>query len=316
MIICGYAGIGKSFLSRNFPMVMDLESTPFEKDWERYAKCAVHYHKQGYLVLVSCHKEIREKLIDHETGVPYGGRITVVPNIGDKELYCKRYIERGNTAEFIKTQMDNWEKWLDEKSNRMSGEQWEVMESGETLRKCIVRLSKEQPHRFCNYDACPVGKCSDMVKCVNPLAKYVGMWNAASGRQNITERQREILTKDLCGRLLYDVRLRVSDPLYGEITVIPHSLVEKDLMECHTEDRKYEQSYGFDEVKPYLRPMSSMTGDEFNEYTNYITNERDELIKFCNSMNFYNRNHFDYRGLIDMGLALPAPDGMYNSKEQ
>ena len=43
MIICGYAGIGKSHLAKNFPGVIDLESTPFEKDWDRYLKCAMHY---------------------------------------------------------------------------------------------------------------------------------------------------------------------------------------------------------------------------------------------------------------------------------
>ena len=46
MIICGYAGIGKSYLGHNAVGVIDLESTPFEKDWERYAKCAISYYKQ------------------------------------------------------------------------------------------------------------------------------------------------------------------------------------------------------------------------------------------------------------------------------
>ena len=50
MIICGYAGIGKSYLAKHFPGVIDLESTPFEKDWNRYLKCAMHYSNQGFLV--------------------------------------------------------------------------------------------------------------------------------------------------------------------------------------------------------------------------------------------------------------------------
>ena len=38
MIICGYAGIRKSYLAHNYPNIIDLESTPFEKDWDRYKK--------------------------------------------------------------------------------------------------------------------------------------------------------------------------------------------------------------------------------------------------------------------------------------
>ena len=179
MIIFGYAGIGKSFLGKNYPMVMDLESTPFEKDWDRYAKCAIHYHKQGYLVLVSCHKEIRERILGYQNGVLYGERLTIVPNIADKNWYRQRYVDRGNTSEFINIQMENWEKWLNEKDNRLLNlnEQWEVMGQGENLYDCIIRLSKEQPYRFCNYDQCPVGNCSEMEgRCVNPLLKYVELW--------------------------------------------------------------------------------------------------------------------------------------------
>ena len=172
MIICGYAGIGKSYLAHNYPGVIDLESTPFEKDWDRYVKCAIHYHEQGYLVLLSCHKEVRERICATFSGVPYGLRITVVPNISDKELYKKRYIERGNTPDFIKTQMENWEKWLSE-DNCILGEQWEEMLPGEHLYDALKRLSKEPPYRFCNYDCCPVcGNCSEEPRCKNPLSKF------------------------------------------------------------------------------------------------------------------------------------------------
>ena len=41
MIICGFPGVGKSTLAK-FSNWVDLESTPFEKDWVRYAKVAKH----------------------------------------------------------------------------------------------------------------------------------------------------------------------------------------------------------------------------------------------------------------------------------
>lgn len=174
MIICGYAGIGKSYLAHNFPNIIDLESTPFEKDWDRYFKCAKHYSKQGFLVLLSCHKEIRERVVEE---LPYGERITIFPCINDKELFRKRYEQRGNTEEFIKLQMNNWEKWTSE-NNKLFTEHLEYMESGETLYDTIIRLAKLKPYRFCTYDGCPASDCS-LMQCLNPLEKYTKslLWN-------------------------------------------------------------------------------------------------------------------------------------------
>ena len=77
-------------------------------------------------------------------------------------------------------------------------------------------------------------------------------------------------------------------------------------------------------IKPYVRPMSSMTEEEKKEYrktqiTKWIksvdcTNggyyeHRDTLKTF----DWLNAHHFDFRNLIPMGLALEAPKGMYNS---
>lgn len=166
MIICGYAGIGKTYLAKSFPGVIDLESTPFEKDWDRYLKCAMHYSNQGFLVLVSCHKEIRQLIVDN---VPYYERVTIVPPVDAKKDFKKRYEKRGSTKYFIDMQMDNWEKWLNEDDNRLIGENWIVMEPGEYLYDCLKRLSKLQAGRFCNYDACPAKHCSEIPKCKNPF---------------------------------------------------------------------------------------------------------------------------------------------------
>lgn len=125
------------------------------------------------------------------------------------------------------------------------------------------------------------------------------------------DEEKALFVKDLCVRLLYGVKCYVDDPLKGKLTVIPHSMLDMDGFECHTEDWEYEQFYSPDELTPYLRPLSSMTEDEYNEYENYILNEKDELIRFCNSLTFYNKYHFDYRGLIERGLALEAPENMY-----
>ena len=71
------------------------------------------------------------------------------------------------------------------------------------------------------------------------------------------------------------------------------------------------------DIKPYLRPMSSMTEEEAMEYANcgnIIANspQNNYLIPNHNCVDWLNAHHFDYRGLIEKGLALEAPEGMYN----
>jgi hypothetical protein len=62
----------------------------------------------GYIVLCSCHKELREEL--HRIGADY--KVVFPDKENHKEVYRRRYIVRGNTPEFIKTQMDNWDNWV------------------------------------------------------------------------------------------------------------------------------------------------------------------------------------------------------------
>lgn len=74
--------------------------------------------------------------------------------------------------------------------------------------------------------------------------------------------------------------------------------------------------------KPYLRPLSSMTEEEKKEYgkvceldTEILANHPmngEPFPALYNSQDWLNKHHFDYRGLIEKGLALEAPKGMYN----
>ena len=67
-------------------------------------------------------------------------------------------------------------------------------------------------------------------------------------------------------------------------------------------------------TKPYLRPMSSMTEEERDEYmkidcglNRYYWGHTERIIDWLNE------HHFDYRGLIEKGLALEAPADMYGT---
>ena len=67
--------------------------------------------------------------------------------------------------------------------------------------------------------------------------------------------------------------------------------------------------------KPYLRPMSSMTEEEKKELNNVLEFQyySDDSC-MCESTDWLNAHHFDYRGLIERGLALEAPEGMYKTE--
>ena len=92
--------------------------------------------------------------------------------------------------------------------------------------------------------------------------------------------------------------------------------------------------YSIETIKPYLRPMSSMTEEERNEYRKAF--EKDFAIledsidapiayKYSdgmivsdrvlfNEIDWLNKKMFDFRGLIPMGLALEAPKDMYKTE--
>ena len=106
MIICGFPGTGKSTMAK-FTRWVDLESTPFEKDWERYAKVAKHMSDNGYTVMVSTHAELLGEFERME--VPY---TVVIPPMSDKEVYLHRYDARGNTHDFIQLLDRNWTRWI------------------------------------------------------------------------------------------------------------------------------------------------------------------------------------------------------------
>lgn len=61
-----------------------------------------------------------------------------------------------------------------------------------------------------------------------------------------------------------------------------------------------------EDFKPYLRPLSSMTEEEKTELLELMCDGTD-----IQRIDFYVSHYLDYRGLIEKGLALPAPEGMY-----
>ena len=143
--------------------------------------------------------------------------------------------------------------------------------------------------------------------------------------------EKELLLKDLCARLPYCVK--IEEVSGGILEVTPRT------------DVTYVVENG---GKPYLRPMDSMTDEDLISYAIYdfandttykivnfqCTGEgviniycalkhdteyrliifqmtRTSPLKNWQGIDWLNAHHFDYRGLIEKGLALEAPEGMY-----
>ena len=110
----------------------------------------------------------------------------------------------------------------------------------------------------------------------------------------------ELLLIDLCARLPYDTIVNIDNGKYRE---------DVKLRPCHLAD------FNVWNIRPYLRPMSEMTDEErneFDEYTFEVISFFGQALEAGQLTDWLNAHHFDYRGLIPMGLALEAPDEMYN----
>lgn len=124
--------------------------------------------------------------------------------------------------------------------------------------------------------------------------------------QKLTQEEKELLLKDLCARLPYGIIIyRISDNSIHNI----HS----DIAENIDVFSHFLEYSGIDDIRPYLRPMQSMTKEEHEEYKSlFELFDKIPLIKQDDKyFDFINSHHFDHRGLIPMGLAIEAPKDMY-----
>jgi len=124
------------------------------------------------------------------------------------------------------------------------------------------------------------------------------------------QKDKELLLKDLCARLPYGIKVQVeydAEEFGKTIETDEITMINK-----YGEVLLYHASEYFiiEEIKPYLRPMSSMTEEENLMYEGLMIGT-DNVSYMLDAIDWLNAHHFDYRGLIDKGLALEAPDGMY-----
>lgn len=139
------------------------------------------------------------------------------------------------------------------------------------------------------------------------------------------QEDKELLLRDLCGRLPYGVKCQIKgeedfEPLKLKSFIQGKGFYAFDFYIKENSSLTFKE---LDEFKPYLFPLSSMTEEQKEEYNqsrlkdlrmlNSVLMERisdennfDRLVVAHNEIDWLNKNHFDYRGLIPMGLAIDA----------
>ena len=155
---------------------------------------------------------------------------------------------------------------------------------------------------------------------------------------DMTQEEKDLVLKDLCARLTNGVICsiyREDDEGFGWRDAECKGYFQTN----HSYEFYFEDVIAVDNIeniKPYLRPMSSMTNEEdewLNDRINFSRDDEVDKIRqkwgivmleiynnsgryvfsnFTEILDWLNAHHFDYRGLIGMGLALEAPEDMYN----
>ena len=113
----------------------------------------------------------------------------------------------------------------------------------------------------------------------------------------MTQNEKELLLKDLCCRLPYGVKVQTT-------YINPQTKERKDIGTDVLSTVEISMLIdGYEEHKPYLFPLSSMTEEQEKEWRYTLSSDGNityDTVDWCNE------NHLDYRGLIPMDLAIDA----------
>ena len=152
----------------------------------------------------------------------------------------------------------------------------------------------------------------------------------------MTQENKELLLKDLCARLPYGVKGQAKGMIKffadEEVSEEPWTLtninaqLNKFGADTQTGIPLFNTRTGKCNFKPYLFPMSSMTDEQWRElfatagyevreedcgrhtemYYYQLVGHENELYPNSDAIDWLNKNHFDYQGLIEKGLAIDA----------
>ena len=121
---------------------------------------------------------------------------------------------------------------------------------------------------------------------------------------NMRQEDKELLLKDLCARLPYGVKINT---IQGDFTLLgltnERAFTTCEVEGCHND-------FPIDCIKPYLFPLSSMTEEQkmFLKQQNWCIaiSTSGTVETTIEGFDWLNKNHLDYRCLIEKGLAIDA----------
>ena len=142
----------------------------------------------------------------------------------------------------------------------------------------------------------------------------------------MNKEDKALLIKDLCARIPYAVKVELTNGFRGvlhniEVIHLYNDDIETDYVDDYFASIDFfgdNDKFDIEGIKPYLFPLSSMTEGQCYELAS-IRSEFQDCWKYiktpiplsiCNfeQIDWFHRNHFDYRGLIEKGLAIDATD--------
>ena len=114
---------------------------------------------------------------------------------------------------------------------------------------------------------------------------------------------KEVLFNELCSRLPYEVKCDIGDDKPYTLNSIEVDYIGGHLIRFKELKNGFIMEVYLSEVKPYLFPLSSMTPEQRTSY-NFLSNSGHRSS--TGLIDFFNKNHLDYKGLIPKGLAKDA----------
>ena len=140
----------------------------------------------------------------------------------------------------------------------------------------------------------------------------------------MTNEEKDLALKDFCARLPYWINVLTKDNDKGHIIGVDDTENGVFVVHIIEDGDSYTCDKSIEDFKPYLRSMSSMTEEEKKEaislgISRAISGNKKIFDGFGNvgaerqikGLDWLNSHYFDYRGLIEKGLALEAPKDMY-----
>lgn len=131
----------------------------------------------------------------------------------------------------------------------------------------------------------------------------------------MTQEEKDLLLKDLCARLPYGVIVDYKEnefesPHWKITTIHPETLdgwIGYD-KRIGAGSESGSRPFNIGDMKPYLRPMASMTEEERQDYYKVVDNMQFDSFYSPDIFDWLNAHHFDYRGLIEKGLAIEVTE--------